>query len=217
LWKNRAELQQGDHSCLFTDFHDIDLSSHSVFLQSGAVVSSGLLLMAVLGLLPPTVLHYTHSEVHSGKSGLALSRFSSCIMLVAYACYIYFELSSSRRRGEFNEVSISDEVLLNLLFFQKKKSSFLIKYVHLNQVRVANLGDANNDENPEMSKWEAIAWLAILTVWISVLSDYLVDAIDVSCLFDLLDDYMHLVSVTYVACDNLTDTYMHMFSWKQIL
>jgi Ca2+:H+ antiporter len=91
-----------------------------VFLQSGAVVSSGLLLMAVLGLLPPTVLHYTHSEVHSGKSGLALSRFSSCIMLVAYACYIYFELSSSRRRGEFSEVSISDEVLLNLLFFQKK-------------------------------------------------------------------------------------------------
>ncbi|KAM0823987.1 hypothetical protein ACQ4PT_070502 [Festuca glaucescens] len=118
------------------------------FNKSGAVVSSGLLLMAVLGLLPPTVLHYTHSEVHSGKSGLALSRFSSCIMLVAYACYIYFELSSSRRRGEFSEV------------------------------RVANLGDANNDENPEMSKWEAIAWLAILTVWISVLSDYLVDAID---------------------------------------
>jgi Ca2+/H+ antiporter len=108
LWQNRAELQQGDHSCLFTYLDDIDLSTNSVILQSDAVVSSGLLLMAVLGLLPPTVLHYTHSEVHSGKSGLALSRFSSCIMLVAYTCYIYFELSSSRRREESNEVSIVD-------------------------------------------------------------------------------------------------------------
>uniref|UniRef100_A0ACD5VYN0 Uncharacterized protein n=1 Tax=Avena sativa TaxID=4498 RepID=A0ACD5VYN0_AVESA len=120
------------------------------FSKSDAVVSSGLLLMAVLGLLPPTVLHYTHSEVHSGKSGLALSRFSSCVMLVAYACYIYFELSSSRRREESNE---------------------------LNQGRGVNVG-ADNEEAPDISKWEAIAWLAILTVWISVLSDYLVDAID---------------------------------------
>lgn len=118
------------------------------FRKSDAVVSSGLLLMAVLGLLPPTVLHYTHSEVHSGKSGLALSRFSSCIMLVAYACYIYFELSSSRHREESNEG------------------------------RVDNVVNDNDGEAPEISKWEAIAWLAILTTWISVLSDYLVDAID---------------------------------------
>ena len=96
-----------------------------LLLQSEAVVSSGLLLMAVLGLLPPTVLHYTHSEVHSGKSGLALSRFSSCVMLVAYACYIYFELTTSRRREESNEVSdglpiliciVSNDVLLDFLF-----------------------------------------------------------------------------------------------------
>ncbi|XP_037449277.1 putative vacuolar cation/proton exchanger 4 [Triticum dicoccoides] len=118
------------------------------FSKSEAVVSSGLLLMAVLGLLPPTVLHYTHSEVHSGKSGLALSRFSSCVMLVAYACYIYFELTTSRRREESNEG------------------------------RGENVGDADNIEAPDISKWEAISWLAILTIWISVLSDYLVNAID---------------------------------------
>ncbi|CAM0947047.1 unnamed protein product [Alopecurus aequalis] len=118
------------------------------FRKSDAVVSSGLLLMAVLGLLPPTVLHYTHSEVHSGKSGLALSRFSSCIMLVAYTCYIYFELSSNGRREESNEE------------------------------RGENIRDADSNEAPDISKWEAIACLAILTIWISVLSDYLVDAID---------------------------------------
>ncbi|RRT64523.1 hypothetical protein B296_00041780 [Ensete ventricosum] len=60
--------------------------------QAAAVVNSGLLLMAVMGLLFPAVLHYTHSEVHYGKSELALSRFSSCIMLVAYAFYLVFQL-----------------------------------------------------------------------------------------------------------------------------
>lgn len=30
-----------------------------------------------------------------------------------------------------------------------------------------------------MTQWESIGWLAILTLWISVLSGYLVDAIEV--------------------------------------
>jgi len=62
-------------------------------LQATAVVNSGLLLMAVMGLMFPAVLHFTHSEVRQGASEVALSRFSSCIMLVAYASYLYFQLS----------------------------------------------------------------------------------------------------------------------------
>lgn len=54
--------------------------------------------MAVMGLLFPAVLHYTHSEVHFGKSELALSRFSSCIMLVAYAAYLFFQLKSQKNQ-----------------------------------------------------------------------------------------------------------------------
>lgn len=60
------------------------------------MVNSGLLLMAVMGLMFPAVLHFTHSEVQYGKSEVALSRFSSCIMLVAYASYLYFQLKSHR-------------------------------------------------------------------------------------------------------------------------
>lgn len=43
----------------------------------------------------------------------------------------------------------------------------------------------DNNENPdeeeelELTQWEAIVWLAILTAWVSVLSGYLVDAIEV--------------------------------------
>ena len=65
-------------------------------MQETAVVNSGLLLMAVMCLLFPAVLHYTHTEVHFGKSELALSRFSSCIMLVAYAAYLFFQLKSHK-------------------------------------------------------------------------------------------------------------------------
>ncbi|VAH91267.1 unnamed protein product [Triticum turgidum subsp. durum] len=67
-----------------------------VFNKASAVVNSGLLLMAVLGLMFPAVLHFTHSEAHYGKSEVSLSRFSSCIMLVAYASYLFFQLKSQR-------------------------------------------------------------------------------------------------------------------------
>lgn len=30
-----------------------------------------------------------------------------------------------------------------------------------------------------ISKWEAVIWLAILTIWVSILSGYLVDTIQV--------------------------------------
>ncbi|KAL2930382.1 Vacuolar cation/proton exchanger 2 [Bienertia sinuspersici] len=121
------------------------------FDKSAAVMNSGLLLMAVMGITFPAVLHFTHTEVHFGKSELSLSRFSSCIMLVAYASYLYFQLKSQHNLyhpidGEVVEV-------------------------------VNNTEDSDDDEVPEITYWEAISWLAILTLWVSVLSGYLVDAI----------------------------------------
>ncbi|KAK7262029.1 hypothetical protein RIF29_28357 [Crotalaria pallida] len=119
-----------------------------VFNKAAAVVNSGLLLMAVMGILFPAVLHFTHSEVHFGKSVLSLSRFSSCIMLVAYASYLFFQL-----RGQQNLYSPVDEV-------------------------ADNGENSDEEEELELTKWEAIVWLAILTAWVSVLSGYLVDAIE---------------------------------------
>jgi len=74
--------------------------------HAAAVVNSGLLLMAVMGILFPAVLYFTHTEVHEGKSVLSLSRFSSCIMLVAYASYLFFQLRSQQNvYTPVNEVS----------------------------------------------------------------------------------------------------------------
>ncbi|KVI05811.1 vacuolar cation/proton exchanger 3-like isoform X2 [Cynara cardunculus var. scolymus] len=118
-----------------------------VFSKATAIVSSGLLLMAVMGILFPAVLHFTHTEVHFGKSELALSRFSSCIMLVAYGSYLFFQLKSHS----------------NL-------------YDSIDEGRENN-GEDSDGEVPEITKWEAISWLTIITLWVSVLSAYLVDAI----------------------------------------
>ncbi|XP_022998783.1 vacuolar cation/proton exchanger 3-like [Cucurbita maxima] len=114
------------------------------FNKGTAVVNSGLLLMAVMGTTFPAVLHFTHTELHSGESALSLSRFSSCIMLIAYASFLFFQLKS-----QHNLYGSLDEE-----------------------------GDGEVEEDPEIYAWEAIGWLAILTVWVSILSGYLVDAIE---------------------------------------
>lgn len=85
------------------------------------MVSSGLLLMAVMCILFPAVLHFTHTEVHFGKSELSLSRFSSCVMLVAYGSYLFFQLWSqpnidgSVDDGPVDEASCFESVSLDVL------------------------------------------------------------------------------------------------------
>ncbi|KAB5539157.1 hypothetical protein DKX38_016690 [Salix brachista] len=119
-----------------------------VFNKAAALVNSGLLLMAVMGIMFPAVLHFTHTEVHFGKSEMALSRFSSCIMLIAYGSYLFFQLKSQP----------------NL-------------YSPVDEGGVNDPEDSDDEEVPEITQWETIGWLAILTLWISILSGYLVDAI----------------------------------------
>ncbi|KAL4280850.1 hypothetical protein GQ457_03G022560 [Hibiscus cannabinus] len=127
----------------------VHYGKEQVFSKATAVVNSGLLLMAVMGLLFPAVLHYTHTERHVGKSELALSRFSSCVMLLAYAAYLVFQLKSHKD-----------------------------SYVPVGEEGSLNGENDDDDEAPEISKWESIIWLAIMTAWISILSDYLVDTIE---------------------------------------
>ncbi|KAK4269549.1 hypothetical protein QN277_022692 [Acacia crassicarpa] len=126
-----------------------------LFNKASAVVNSGLLLMAVMGILFPAVLHFTRSEVHFGKSELSLSRFSSCIMLVAYASYLFFQLRS--QHNLYNPIEQEDG-----------------NSEHDDEDNSEN----DDEEEVELTQWEAIAWLSILTVWVSVLSGYLVDAIE---------------------------------------
>ncbi|XP_030481562.1 vacuolar cation/proton exchanger 3 isoform X1 [Cannabis sativa] len=136
--------------CAFFAGGLVNSKREQVFNKGAATMSSGLLLMAVMGLLFPAVLHSTHTELHFGRSELSLSRFTSCIMLVAYAGYLVFQLKSqSNLYHSVNEGNGEIDVPLD-----------------------------DNEEAPEISKWESIIWLSILTIWISIISEYLVDAIE---------------------------------------
>ncbi|XP_010112892.2 vacuolar cation/proton exchanger 5 isoform X1 [Morus notabilis] len=135
--------------CAFFAGGLVHSKTEQVFNKGAATMSSGLLLMAVMGLLFPAVLHTTRTELHFGRSELALSRFTSCVMLVAYAAFLVFQLKSQS----------------NL-------------YLPVNEGEGQTEGNSDDEEAPEISKWESIVWLSILTAWISVLSEYLVDAIE---------------------------------------
>ncbi|KAL0399604.1 UNVERIFIED_CONTAM: Vacuolar cation/proton exchanger 2 [Sesamum radiatum] len=129
----------------------VHCKKEQVFNKSSAAMNSGLLLMAVMGLLFPAVLHFTHTEMHFGKSELVLSRFSSCVMLVAYGAYIIFQLTNQKNLYS----PISEE-----------------------GTQTEGEGGSADNEEPDISKWESIMWLFILTSLISILSEYLVNAIE---------------------------------------
>ncbi|XP_009775908.1 vacuolar cation/proton exchanger 5-like isoform X3 [Nicotiana sylvestris] len=135
--------------CAFFGGGIIHSNKEQVFNKGTAVMNSGLLLMAVMCLLFPAVLHVTHTEVHFGKSVLALSRFSSCIMLVAYGAYLFFQLTNQK----------------NL-------------YMPMAEEEDQIDGSSDNEEAPEISKWGSILWLSVMTLWIAVLSEYLVNTIE---------------------------------------
>lgn len=57
-------------------------------------------------------------------------------------------------------------------------SPFTVNLLKLLQ-EVDTSENSDEEEELELTQSEAIIWLAILTVWVSVLSGYLVDAIEV--------------------------------------
>lgn len=113
------------------------------FDRAAAHLNSSLLLMAVMCVLFPAALHATRTELHLGQSELILSRITSCIMLVAYAGYIYFQVNTPPILREEN-------------------------------VEAAERTEPESQVDP----WSAIFWLAVLTTFISILSEYIVDAIE---------------------------------------
>ncbi|KAL5213768.1 hypothetical protein ABZP36_002920 [Zizania latifolia] len=135
--------------CAFFVGGIVNRNKDQVFSKATAVVNSGLLLMAVMGLMFPAVLHFTHSEVRQGASEVSLSRFSSCVMLVAYTSYLYFQLSG--RSNVYSQIGTEE---------------------------MPNEDVAEEDEEAEIGMWESIIWLAVLTLWVSILSEYLVNAIE---------------------------------------
>ncbi|XP_058079441.1 vacuolar cation/proton exchanger 2-like isoform X1 [Magnolia sinica] len=134
--------------CAFFTGGIVHYQKDQVFNKAAVVVNSGLLMMTVMSITFPAVLYFTNSEVLLGKSELALSRFISCIMLVTYATYLVFQFKSHQ----------------NL-------------HNPINQEVAQNEEVSDEEGMPEITWWEAVCWLAFFTLWISILSEYLVNTI----------------------------------------
>eukprot|EP00967_Tisochrysis_lutea_P035336 scaffold42294_cov33-Tisochrysis_lutea.AAC.3 len=91
---------------------------HQHFNSHGSAVNIGLLMLAVMALLFPMMLDSSHQQLAEGAV-LAVSRSVSCLLLIVYGCYIYFQMHthahlyevSDEERGlsKFNEDTESDE------------------------------------------------------------------------------------------------------------
>uniref|UniRef100_A0A7S0RX33 Vacuolar cation/proton exchanger n=1 Tax=Pyramimonas obovata TaxID=1411642 RepID=A0A7S0RX33_9CHLO len=112
------------------------------FNKTGVAMNSALLLLAVISLSVPSVLHTTHTEMHGTSSELALSRFTSLLLLGVYGTFLYFQLVT--HRDLYEEEDDDDE----------------------------------EEEEVGQTFGGCLIWLTIITIFISVLSDYLVDAIE---------------------------------------
>jgi len=97
--------------------------------------------------------------------------FLFCLKIIIIVIYIFQNI----------EVYASEFVPMAChfsLFIQWSLTPFTVNLLKLLQ-EVDTSENSDEEEELELTQSEAIIWLAILTVWVSVLSGYLVDAIEV--------------------------------------
>merc|ERR1719331_3228430 len=96
------------------------------------------------------VLDVTHSDL-SAESVLQVSRAVSIMMLITYCCYLVFQLHTHRHIFEDQKEEPGDG---------------------------ADDDDDDDDETPILGAWGSVFWLAVITVFISFLSEFMVDALE---------------------------------------
>lgn len=118
------------------------------FNKTSCAVSAGLLIVAVMSVLFPTILSATHEEQTDG-SALTISRCVSLLLFSLYVCYLYFQLQTHSHLYDEGDDDDDDEE-----------------------------GGDDEEEEAVLGVWGAIFWLAVITVFISLLSEYMVFALE---------------------------------------
>eukprot|EP00959_Pyramimonas_sp_CCMP1952_P149228 3122383-Pyramimonas_sp.AAC.2 len=121
------------------------------FNRQGVNISAALLLLAVTGLSVPSLLNATHSQMLKDSS-LSFSRYTSCLLLLIYSFFLFFQLITHRDLYEEDEETGDEE--------DSKE------------------GKEEEEEEVTQSVIGCMGWLAVITLVIAVLSDYLIDAIE---------------------------------------
>jgi Ca2+/Na+ antiporter len=119
---------------------------------------AGLLLMSVMSILFPTILVAQHTEIRADAS-LSLSRTTSVLMLLCYTAYILFQLVT--HKNLFDAPTPPPPALA----------------IAGGGLEAGTEGGEEEEEEVVLGFAGGLVWLALVTLAISSLSDYLVNAI----------------------------------------
>lgn len=147
--------------------------SQQKFSQAAAKTNVGLLLLSVMALGFPMVLMANHeiSDLADGTSlvpgSSATNSTSGGVTRVEEGISFSNELKLSR----FTSVLML--IVYGLLIFYQLKT-----HAHLFESREEKEEDGEEPEPPVLGPWGSIIWAVIVTVFISILSEFIVSAID---------------------------------------
>lgn len=162
------------------------------YSKISAQINSTLLVLSTMGLLFPTVLTMSGQESNLGELGL--SRFVSFVLLFMYLAFLYFQLvsHSDLYENESKEEETDDVEQPSLVDAgassssdtgkdRRKSPPVLDKSLLSPEERKSAEGRSDNDDEDEeedvIGYHYAILWLAIITLFIAILSDALSDSI----------------------------------------
>jgi Ca2+:H+ antiporter len=137
------------------------------FNKNMVSTNSGLLLLAVIGLLLPAVLNASGDDREDIAAELILSRGSAILLLGTYCAYIAFQLLTHRHL--FEDGGDAQEQLVD------RRGS-----VDLHPSELTPKEEAGDEEEEEetMTLAQSIFFLAVVTTLVSILSEFAVDAIE---------------------------------------
>ena len=157
-----------------------------VFNVTGVGVNITLLMLAVLAQTLPAILTASHTGLKGSRSGLALSRFTSFVMLSMYGAFLYFQLVSHKEIYDDDDDE-SDKAsdgpdgseLLELPPAGRLSSGQDVEGGASADKKAEEAKKADDDDDELVFTFKgAIACLAAVTVLIAVLSELLVSSIE---------------------------------------
>ncbi|EXJ55377.1 Ca2+:H+ antiporter [Cladophialophora yegresii CBS 114405] len=172
-----------------------------------AQTASSLLFLAVSSLIIPTAFEQwartgnnsstTTATTENAKPGVAqLSRGTAILLLVVYACYLFFQLKSHKEI--YNAPSAKNETRP---VGAKFKNAVIPGKMRSKRPVEAETPDDNADEpeEPQLSVMVAILTLAISTVLVALNAEYLVDSINaITCGGGISKNFVGLILLPIV-------------------
>ena len=148
------------------------------FNKNGAMTNTSLLCLAVMGVTLPNALHATHTELHGTVSELALSRFSATLLLIMYVVFLYFQLVSHTDFFEDEPVEKEDDArFISTTATHSNKKDDGDREIE-EDFDDSDDSDDDSDDDPELGFTESIYYMAAITLFISILSDVIVETIE---------------------------------------